>query len=78
MYAVMGCLVALLVLWIFQRAVVQHRARLRYQASCAHNWKRIHAWDDIRFPVDICQICGKQESVRKPILCPHCGKDMRG
>ena len=39
-----------------------------------HDIKRVHAFDDPRFPVDRCTRCHYQTPVRFP--CPHCGKDI--
>ena len=78
-YVVMGALCALIILWIFYRLYVQEKAKKAYQAACVHNDKIVYAWDDPRWPVAICQICGRQEPRKalRPIYCPHCGKDTR-
>jgi hypothetical protein len=75
---VIVCLVLLLAFWCYRKAVVQHRAIQRYRASCVHNWERIYAYNDQRFPVDRCRICGEQRPVKRPVICPYCKANLGG
>jgi rRNA maturation endonuclease Nob1 len=78
-YAIMIGLGALLIQWVYNKLVMESKATKAYQEACVHNDKIVFAFDDPRWPVAICQICGRQESRKpvRPIPCPHCGKDIR-
>jgi len=53
---------------------IQRELRIKECEQLGHAIKRIHAWDDPRWPVDQCTRCKRQWPVRFP--CPHCGEEL--
>jgi len=69
----------LLTLWwladiVGHRMVAKHRATQKLRRECEHpQWRYANAFNDRRFPVRTCFLCGLQQHLEAPVPCRHCG-----